>query len=401
MSLAMRVETKTNTDGRLDYLTVYRKGRKAVHLHFVYGHDGFLSDIEFTGKKEDMPDIPTIIELINEKFMERIGIIENIDSVDLIDLITRISLIDLITRIALIDRITLIDAITNIANVQSVDLIDLITKISEITVIKNIETIGNMPDSTPRGSAGVAFQQTTPTAGDVGGWVSPTGHEAASGWVNEARAYDENLGLYASYPETAGWTPFLILTVGEITSDRLRFYAYYNFVSQKSIDVDVYKDGAWTHVYEGTYASLTWVEKTFAQGSVTKARVRFYLAASYPTVFYEFDFWQVAGAGGTGGVMMVTGSYVTPTLYNVTMVNADFEYSQLLPAKTKRFSIKTRDGTAFRTAFVTGKVAAPTAPYETVPANWEYYEDLLYVTGLTLYFGCGVAGKIVEITVWT
>jgi hypothetical protein len=398
----MRVETKTNTDGRLDYLTVYRKGRKAVHLHFVYGHDGFLSDIEFTGKKEDMPDIPSIVELINEKFMERIGIIENIDSVDLIDLITRITLIDTIsaiTNIANIQSVDLIDAITNIANVQSVDLIDLITKIAEITVIKNIETITSMPDITVKGSAGVAFQQTTPTS--TGAWTSPTGDEAEGGWTSRANAYDEGLATHAEYDSGGtgwGWG-FLTLTIPAITANSLRFYAPCN-AAQTLIDVDVYKDGVWMHVYEGAYDNMAWVEKTFAQGSVTKAKVRFYCAIAHSNMLlYEFDFGEVSVVGG--GVLEIAGSYLTPTLYNVTMTNANTEYSQALPAKTKRFSIKTRDGTAFRTAFVAGKVAAPTAPYETVPANWEYYEDLLYVTGLTLYFGCAAAGKIVEITVWT
>jgi hypothetical protein len=400
--MTMRVETKTNTDGKLDYLTVYRKGRKAVHLHFIYGQDGFLSDIEFTGKKEDMPDIPSIIELINEKFMERIGIIENIDSVDLIDLITRITLIDTIsaiTNIVNIQSVDLIDAITNIANVQSIDLIDLITKISEITDIKTIETIGNMPDPTPKGSEGIAFEQTTPTS--TGAWTSPTGHVVGGFWEWETRAYDEDVGTAAidDTSTTLGWNPFLTLTIAAITANSLRFYAPCN-ISQSKIDVDVYKDGAWSHVYEGVYDDMAWVEKTFSQGSVTQARIRFMRGIISSTMWlYEFDFWGVSVVGG--GVLEIVGSYVTPTIYNVTMTNADTEYSQLLPANTKRFSIKTRDGTAFRTAFVTGKVAAPTAPYQTVPANWHYWEDLLYVTGLTLYFGCGVAGKIVEITVWT
>lgn len=102
----------------------------------------------------------------------------------------------------------------------------------------------------------------------------------------------------------------------------------------------------------------------------------------------------------------------SPTIFNVTMANANTEYSQALPPHTKRFSIKTRDGTAFRIAFVTGKVAAPTAPYLTVPANVEYSEDSLNVgfeagvvigagVLLTLYFGCGVAAKVVEIIAWS
>jgi hypothetical protein len=88
-----------------------------------------------------------------------------------------------------------------------------------------------------------------------------------------------------------------------------------------------------------------------------------------------------------------------PVMFNVTMTLADTEYSQELPLGTSRFSCKTRDGTAFRVAFETGKVATPTQPYGTVPPNWEYYETDLRASA-TLYFACGVAGKIVEITVW-
>jgi len=91
----------------------------------------------------------------------------------------------------------------------------------------------------------------------------------------------------------------------------------------------------------------------------------------------------------------------TPVIYNVTMTLADTEYSQALPASTKRFSIRTRDGTAFRMAFVTGKVAAPTEPYFSILANIPYIEEQIEVAALTLYFGCGDAGKICEIVAWS
>lgn len=91
----------------------------------------------------------------------------------------------------------------------------------------------------------------------------------------------------------------------------------------------------------------------------------------------------------------------TPVIYNVTMTVADTEYSQVLPANTKRFSIRTRDGTAFRMAFVTGKVAAPTEPYFSILANIPYIEEQIEVSALTLYFGCGGAGKICEIVAWS
>ena len=100
-------------------------------------------------------------------------------------------------------------------------------------------------------------------------------------------------------------------------------------------------------------------------------------------------------------VEALTPTATTPAIYNVTMTLADTEYSQALPANTKKFLIHTRDGTAFRLAFVTGKVATPTVPYFTILANDSYYEDLIQPAILTLYFGCASAGKIIELIVWS
>ena len=90
----------------------------------------------------------------------------------------------------------------------------------------------------------------------------------------------------------------------------------------------------------------------------------------------------------------------TPTPYNVTMTNADAEYSQALPTACKKFLMHTRDESEFRYAFVTGKVAAPTEPYFTVLANSSYGESGLYLTGRVVYFASSVAGKVMEIVVW-
>jgi hypothetical protein len=91
----------------------------------------------------------------------------------------------------------------------------------------------------------------------------------------------------------------------------------------------------------------------------------------------------------------------TPVIYNVAMALADTEYSQALPAKTKRFSIHLRDYTEFRFAYETGKVAAPTEPYETIPAGSEKYEELIEPASLTLYFASAAAAKVAEIEAWS
>ena len=107
------------------------------------------------------------------------------------------------------------------------------------------------------------------------------------------------------------------------------------------------------------------------------------------------------GTKDSGGTQIDPASMAgTPALYNVTLTAANTEYSQALSANTKKFSIHLRDFSAFRFAYVTGKVAAPTAPYETIPEGSEKVEELIQPATLTLYFASAVAGKIAEIEEW-
>lgn len=90
-----------------------------------------------------------------------------------------------------------------------------------------------------------------------------------------------------------------------------------------------------------------------------------------------------------------------PTIYNVTLTNADTEYSQALPTATKKYEMHLRDGTSFRLAFVAGKVGGSVAPFWTQAANSEQGEENVHLVNVTLYFACAVAGKIMEIKAWT
>lgn len=127
-------------------------------------------------------------------------------------------------------------------------------------------------------------------------WVSPTGFEDPdSEWTDETKAYDEDTVTYAydSVPAKS-WGSFLVLTHSAITSYKIRFYASLDCVMPQ-IDIDVYKDDSWVHVYEGLFAGLTWLEKTFTEGSVTQARVRLYNNNEFIPLdgcLYEFDFWE-------------------------------------------------------------------------------------------------------------
>ncbi len=90
----------------------------------------------------------------------------------------------------------------------------------------------------------------------------------------------------------------------------------------------------------------------------------------------------------------------TPYIYNVTLALANTEYSQVLPRGTKRFTISERNGNAFRLAFATGLVATPTEPYGTVLSNVTYWEQDLYLVGMTVYLAAPVLGRVIEIMVW-
>lgn len=137
--------------------------------------------------------------------------------------------------------------------------------------------------------------------GAFNAWESPTGfNDPESKWVNEADAYDGDTDTSASTAgnpiPTSSWGEFIEFTHAEMSCSSLRFYARYHGLSGiYEIDLDVYYDGAWHDVYEGTFADKTWVEKALGDTyRVTKARMRFYnhsTSSAMSAYLYEFDFF--------------------------------------------------------------------------------------------------------------
>jgi len=91
----------------------------------------------------------------------------------------------------------------------------------------------------------------------------------------------------------------------------------------------------------------------------------------------------------------------TATVYNVTLTNADTEYSQALPADTRAFEFQCRTAYDVRYAWVTGKVATPTAPYQTLKAGSVKYKENVNLATATLYLASAQAGVVIELEVWT
>lgn len=141
------------------------------------------------------------------------------------------------------------------------------------------------------------------------GWVSPTGFiDPGNMWRDETKAYDEDTDSPAINDiPTKQWSSYLELTHAALSCDKVQFWAYYDARYITQISVDVYYDGAWHNIYEGSFADREWVEKTIPAGtkSVTAARVKFYNnhTAVYNAFLFEFDFWEVT-------------AWITPTSHN-------------------------------------------------------------------------------------
>ncbi len=92
----------------------------------------------------------------------------------------------------------------------------------------------------------------------------------------------------------------------------------------------------------------------------------------------------------------------TPTVYSVTLTNANTEYSQALPANCRGFEFQAGGDVAIRFAFVTGKVATPTAPYMDLKAGDYYFSYPLNqgASPSTLYFASGIAATVVQVLAW-
>jgi len=93
---------------------------------------------------------------------------------------------------------------------------------------------------------------------------------------------------------------------------------------------------------------------------------------------------------------------LAPTILNTTMTLADNEYEVAIPTDTRYFTLYCLTAFEIRFAWVTGKVATPTAPYAVVPANSAYSSPEKLATSLTpLYVACADAGKVACVVAWT
>jgi len=109
---------------------------------------------------------------------------------------------------------------------------------------------------------------------------------------------------------------------------------------------------------------------------------------------------------GPGGAVYVTdlpqNVLDNPIVYNVALALANTEYAQALPVGCRGFEFHCRTANDVRFAFETGRVAAPVAPYMTLPSGlWYYNLEVRFDVVWTLYLASAVAAVVAEIIAWT
>ena len=87
----------------------------------------------------------------------------------------------------------------------------------------------------------------------------------------------------------------------------------------------------------------------------------------------------------------------SPTIYNLTLTDANTEYSQALPANTTKYVVQCRTDDDVKMSFTSGESGTK---YLTIHGGQSYWEDLVKISP-TLYFQSATAGVVVEIVAWT
>lgn len=91
-------------------------------------------------------------------------------------------------------------------------------------------------------------------------WVRPAAHETdpPSGWADPEKAYDTSTTTYAITNMTPpqGWSSFLVLLLSApILVQNIRVWPLdFPSIPGSKINLDVYYNDAWHHVYEGVYS---------------------------------------------------------------------------------------------------------------------------------------------------
>lgn len=124
--------------------------------------------------------------------------------------------------------------------------------------------------------------------------------------------------------------------------------------------------------------------------------------------FYNAQFYANVGGGGVDltktenrleEIEDNTEPALTPIIYNISMTNANQEYSQILPNNTRIIDIKLRALNALlKISFVVGESGTK---YITIPFGASFHLEGIKLSGATIYVQSPVASQVLEIICWT
>jgi len=130
--------------------------------------------------------------------------------------------------------------------------------------------------------------------------VNPTGF-VLNGWANGELAYDGDNGTGASIAAASdAWTPFIEFTHEPMYSYsvEIRYFSSESGVGNHTVDIDIYYNGAWNHLFENLLPQNTPLGVYCATRLISAFRVRLkYSSVPYPntTVYMsEVNFYATA-----------------------------------------------------------------------------------------------------------
>ena len=162
-----------------------------------------------------------------------------------------------------------------------------------------------------------SYQDTGLTAGasyyyrvwgqDSGAWLTPNSHsDPDSKWTDEAQAYDDNLGTWATNL-SANYGHYLeLIPAASFLCEGLRIYGV--DVGGGNHDPEIawalFADGAWYPSSSGPISMLAWEEFAFhSYHWVEKVRIKSN-SSIYDLLLYEFDFWDAQESSGYSSDMV-------------------------------------------------------------------------------------------------
>lgn len=88
----------------------------------------------------------------------------------------------------------------------------------------------------------------------------------------------------------------------------------------------------------------------------------------------------------------------TPTIFNLSALLANTEYSYAIPSNTRKIQVKVRGLATVQFSFT---VNESNTTFITIPTGTVYTDDNLDLTGKTLYLRTNKASQIIEILSWS